>query len=278
MTGAATEPARRTIRFAHMSLGATVSPGLLATQAPIDREWAWGTATGRGVRVCVVDSGVDTTHPMIGAGVQSRAAVTRDTANGPEWHIEDDTVGDVAGHGTACAGVIRQFAPDCDLVSVRVLGNRLNGNGDALLCALEWAVRERFQLVNVSLSTRHERFKERLHDLADEAYFGGVTLVSAAHNSPVNSYPWRFPSVISVGSHAVARSDYLEFNPTPPVDFFAPGVNIPVAWPGGTKHVSGNSFATPHVVGMCARILELHPQFRTAQLRHVLSAVADNIR
>jgi len=170
------------------------------------------------------------------------------------------------------------MAPDCELVSLRVLARNLRGNGDALMTALEWAVGQRFPIINVSLSSRKEALKERLHDLADTAYFAGVSLVSSAHNSPVVSYPWRFPSVISVGSHDVGDPEYLELNPTPPVDFFSYGVNVRVAWPGGTtKEVSGNSFATPHIAGLCARILEKHPEFRTAQLRHVLAAVADNI-
>jgi subtilisin family serine protease len=238
----------------------------------MDRAWAWGSATGRGVRVCIVDSGVQPDHPLVGRRQQFYTAL-----EDGHWSVRPDDSGDVAGHGTACATIIRRLAPDCEIVSVRVLAPDLRGNGDALLVALEWAVREGYQLVNVSLSTRKLAFKERLHDLADEAYYSGVTLVSAAHNGPVNSYPWRFPSVISVGSHAVHDSEYIECNPDPPVDFFALGAQVPVGWPDGSiKHVSGNSFATPHIAGLSARVLERHSTFRTAQLKHVLSAVADN--
>lgn len=264
----------RTVRFAHNSLGATVTPTAIPAPHPIGRDWAWGGATGRGVRVCVVDSGVDAGDPRVG-DVALFAVRDRD---GTRSVCRDDT-GDLAGHGTACAGIIRAVAPDCELTSVRVLADNLRGDGEVLLTALDWAVREGFDLVNVSLSTRRPALKERLHDLTDRAFFGGVTLVSAAHNSPVTSYPWRFPSVISVGSHAVPDPEYLEVNPEPPVDFFALGVNVEVAWPGGaTKVVSGNSFATPHVVGLCARILQRHPEFRTPHLRHVLAAVSNNVR
>lgn len=263
----------RTIKFAHTSLGATV-PAKAIPAGPIDREWAWGDSTGKGVRVCVLDSGVDDEHPAVGGRTDHFAV---DEVDG-RWSIVPDDVGDVAGHGTACAGIIRALAPQCELTSVRVLARNLRGNGEALLTALGWAVRQGFAVVNVSLSTRKEPLKERLHDLTDSAFFTGVTLVSSAHNSPVVSYPWRFPSVISVGSHDREDSWYLESNPNPPVDFFAHGVNVPVAWPGGAaKFVSGNSFATPHVAGLCARILAKHPDFRTPQLRHVLAAVADNL-
>lgn len=265
----------RVVRFAHTSTGASMAATAIAVPEPIDRAWAWGGATGSGVRVCVIDSGVDAAHPAVGGGVDAYAVVESDGG----WAVRPDDAGDVAGHGTACAGIIRKLAPGCPLTSVRVLAGNLRGGGDALLTGLEWAVRERFALINVSLSTRREAFKERLHDLTDEAYFSGVTLVSAAHNSPVISYPWRFPSVISVGSHLHDDPEYVESNPTPPVDFFALGVDVPAPWPGGgTRVVSGNSFATPHVVGLCARILEKHPDFRTPQLRHVLGAVADNIK
>ncbi|MER8184718.1 S8 family serine peptidase [Kitasatospora sp. NPDC094015] len=281
MSGAA-PAARRTIRFAHTSVGESCDPGHLAAPAPVSRAWAWGGATGRGVRVCIVDSGVTAGHPQIGDGVRQLAAAREPAGSDPAapraWSITEDTGGDVAGHGTACAGIVRSLAPDCELTSVRVLGGNLQGNGDALLTALEWAVAERFALINVSLSTRREHFKERLHDLADEAWFAGVTLISAAHNSPVDSYPWRFPSVISVGAHAVADPERVESNPRPPVDFFALGVDVAAPWLGGaTRRVSGNSFAAPHITGLCARILERHPGFGTPQLRHVLAATADNI-
>lgn len=272
---------RRTIRFAHTSVGEPRDFGELAAPAPVSRSWAWGGATGRGVRVCVVDSGLADGDPRFATGVHRLAAVR---AAGPDadgarpWSIADDTAGDVAGHGTACAGIVRSLAPDCEITSIRVLGGNLQGNGEALLTALEWAVRERFPLINISLSTRREQLKERLHDLADEAWFAGVTLVSAAHNSPVDSYPWRFPSVVSVGAHAVPDPEHVESNPRPPVDFFAHGVDVPAPWTGGaTRRVSGNSFAAPHITGLCARILERHPGFGTAQLRHVLAATADNI-
>lgn len=264
----------RTFRFAHTSLGAMLSPGTIPAPQDIEREWAWGGATGKGVRVCVIDSGIEPAHPAVGDSVSLYAV----DEVGDGWEVRPDDAGDVAGHGTACAGIIRALAPDCELISVRVLARNLRGNGDALLTALEWAVQQRFPLINVSLSTRKDHLKERLHDLTDRAFFAGVTLVSSAHNSPVISYPWRFPSVISVGSHDHQEAEYLEANPSPPVDFFAAGVNVSVAWLGGsTKIVSGNSFATPHVAGLCARTLEKHPEFRTPQLRHVLAAVADNI-
>src|SRR3954469_248138 len=166
------------------------------------REWAWAGSTGQGVRVCVVDSGVDGTHPLVN-GVQR--AVVVESSDG-ELQIVEDTEGDLCGHGTACAGVIRSLAPDCEIHSVRVLGAGYTGSGPILLGGLRWAVEQGFDVVNMSLSTTKRQFAEVLHELADKAYFTRTILVASAHNMPVESYPWRFSSVISVGSHSEADS------------------------------------------------------------------------
>lgn len=265
----------RVIRFAHTSVGAVMPVGRLYAHQRLDRERAWGDGSGRGVGVCVIDSGVDPAHPLVGELAGSFGTVGGDDGR---WRVERDDSGDASGHGTACAGIVRAMAPDCEITSVRVIGTNKRGSSPALIAAIRWAVEQRFAVVSISLSTQQHAAKEDLHDLADQAYFEGVTLVSAAHNNPIMSYPWRFSSVISVGSHDYDDRERIEANPAPPVEFFGAGVQIPVAWPGGgTRVLSGNSFATPHIAGMCARILGEHPEFRTTQLRHVLTSIADNI-
>jgi subtilisin len=239
-------------------------------------EWAWGGATGAGIRVCVVDSGIEGNHPLVGPIAGAWAVV--ETPDG--YAVEPTEPRDASGHGTACAGIIRRAAPDCALYSVRVLGERLTGTGDMLLAGLRWAVRQGFDVVNLSLSTTRVRFADDLRALADEAYFRRTVIVASAHNTPVESYPWRFASVISVGSHHVEGDPELFlYNPTPPVEFFAPGQNVQVAWlGGGTIHSTGNSFATPLISGLCARILSKHPRMTTFQLKNVLYLSAANVR
>ena len=90
----------------------------------VNREWAFGEATGAGVRVCVLDSGIELDHPLIGP-VQRSVAVTKE---GDEITVADDDSGDLCGHGTACAGIVRSLAPDCELYSVRVLGAGYTGS------------------------------------------------------------------------------------------------------------------------------------------------------
>jgi subtilisin family serine protease len=273
-----TRPGRTVSRFAHMSTGRPVDARRVALDHPISREWALAGSTGAGVRVCLIDSGIDESHPDVGPLGGGLWTVELPGTDGEDPRVVADDRGDVAGHGTACASIIRRLAPAVDLASVRILGPRLGGAGAALVAALRWAVDQRFDLVNLSLSTRRHAFKEELHDLVDRASFAGIVVIASAHNSPIDSFPWRFASVISIGSHAVADPWYLEANAQPPVDFFAPGVDIDVAGLGGGRvRVSGNSFATPHVTGLLAVLRAKHPHLGPVQLKHVLAAISHNL-
>ncbi|MFL5909217.1 MAG: S8 family peptidase [Gaiellaceae bacterium] len=242
---------------------------------PVTREWAWGGTAGKGVRVCVLDSGIERGHPLVG-DVQRSVAVVRE--DGGIVIREDDEEGDLCGHGTACAGIIRLLAPECELVSVRVLGAGYTGSAKVMLRGLEWAIEQGFDVVNMSLSTTKRDYVDRLHELADTAYFKRTMLVASAHNMPVESFPWRFASVISVGSHEEADPFTFYSNPTPPVEFFARGLEIDVAWlGGGTLRSTGNSFATPHISGLCALILGKHPELTPYQVKSVLHLTASNV-
>ena len=134
----------------------------------VTRAWALEGATGEGVRVCVLDSGVERDHPKVGA-IQGAVAVTLEGEE--EVEVQDDDLGDTCGHGTACAGIIRALAPDCEIHSVRVLGEGFTGSGPILLGGLRWAVEQGFHVINMSLSTTKRQFAEVLHELADSAYF-----------------------------------------------------------------------------------------------------------
>jgi subtilisin family serine protease len=247
----------------------------LAAVWPLEdpRAWAWSGSTGAGVRVCVIDSGVDARHPRVGA-VQASLAVTE---IGCELQVSADENGDLFGHGTACAGIIRDLAPDCEVHSMRVLGGDLTGTGEVLVRGLRWAIEERFDLINLSLSTTKQRVATQLRELADLAYFRNVSIVASAHNMPVDSYPWRFPSVLSVGSHD-GRDPYEYYiNTSPPVEFVARGVDLELAWSDGATIVAtGNSFAAPHITGIAALILSKHPGLSPYELKSVLRAACSN--
>jgi subtilisin len=241
----------------------------------VDRDWAWGGATGKGVRVCILDSGVERDHPLIGS-VDRAVAVSLGENDEPV--VEEDPEGDLCGHGTACAGIVRSLAPECEIVSVRVLGAGYSGSGPVLLAGLRWSIEQGFDVVNMSLSTTKSQFAGVLHELADTAYFRRSVLVASAHNMPVESYPWRFSSVISVGSHGEPDPFAFYYNPQPPVEFFARGVNVEVAWlQSGRIRCTGNSFATPHLSGICALVMSKHPELTPFQLKSVLYLTASNV-
>ncbi|MEX2644945.1 MAG: S8 family serine peptidase, partial [Gaiellaceae bacterium] len=241
----------------------------------VDREWAWGGSTGSGVKVCILDSGIEAGHPLVGE-IQGAWAVS--IGEDEEPVVQEDTDGDQCGHGTACAGIVRALAPDAELHSVRVLGAGYTGSGPVLLAGLRWAIDQGFDVINMSLSTTKKQFAAVLHELADSAYFRRTVLVASAHNMPVESFPWKFSSVVSVGSHELDDPHMLFSNPRPPVEFFARGVDLDVAWLGGsTIRVTGNSFATPHVSGFCALVLGKHPELTPFQLKSVLYLVSNNV-
>ena len=241
----------------------------------VTREWALEGATGKGIRVCILDSGVEPDHPLVGK-VDQAVAIAVDENGDPV--ATPDGEGDLCGHGTACAGIIRGIAPECELHSVRVLGAGYTGSGVVLLAGLRWAIEQEFHVINMSLSTTKRQFAEVLHDLADTAYFNRTILVASAHNMPVQSYPWRFSSVISVGSHSEPDSLRFYYNPNPPVEFFARGVDVELAWMDGTTiRATGNSFATPHMSGICALLLSKHPELTPFQLKSVLHLIASNV-
>jgi len=94
----------------------------------------------------------------------------------------------------------------------------------------------------------------------------------------VDSWPWRFSSVISVASHTDADPLTFFYNDQPPVEFLARGVDVTMAWVGGGSiRATGNSFATPHIAGICALILAKHPELMPYQLKSLLHLTANNV-
>lgn len=249
-----------------------LSPGL-----PVDEitpEWAWGGSTGKGIKVGIIDSGIDAGHPAVG-GVNGYVAITE----GPAGMLYDtEPHNDSYGHGTACAGIIRELAPDCELYSIKVLGANLSGRGNIFVAGLRWAIENRMNVCNLSLGTTKRDYFAIFHELADRACFENVMLVTAANNMPTPTFPSLYSSVISVASHE-ERDPYLFFyNPQPPVEFGAPGIDVRVAWTDNSYiTATGNSFAAPHISGLVTRILGKHPDLNLPQMKVVLRTLAANI-
>jgi subtilisin family serine protease len=244
--------------------------------SPISRATAFGDSTGAGVRVAVLDSGIDATHPDVGA-IQGSVAFEPDPDRPGDVVMSDNTPGDVNGHGTACASVIRSIAPDCELYSVRVLSARGTTRGYVFAAGIEWAIDHGMHVVNLSLSSSSDDYFGPLHELADRAAFANVMLVSAMANTRKPTYPSEFASVFSVASHD--RDDPLAFdyNPHGPAEWGARGIDVPVAWlDHATLEVTGNSFAASHLAGLLALLLGEHPGLTPFQAKAILSSVAEN--
>lgn len=240
----------------------------------VDRELALGGSEGAGVTVAIIDSGVEGDHPAVGGRLVASVKVEPGD-DGPVVREDPERL-DVVGHGTACAGIVHSLAPAAELVSVRVLGPDNRGKGAIFAAGLEWAIERGASVVNLSLSSRSEALMAVFHDLADQAYFANVLLVCAANNVPGPSYPSLFASVVSVAAHDVADPWTWFYNPRPPVEFGARGVDVEVAWrDGGTIVATGNSFAAPHIAGLAACIRAKHPDATPFEVKAMLAATAD---
>jgi subtilisin family serine protease len=254
------------------------SRGSLARVPPLgrlDRAAVFGDADGRGVTVAIVDSGVDVEHPALAGRSVRRLRVD---LTGEEARVVDDPEAvDVVGHGTACAGIVAAVAPAAAIVSIRVLGADNRGKGRAVAAAVDWAIANDVAVVNMSLSSRSEAMFAAFHDLADRAYFANTLLVCAANNVPGPSYPSLFAAVLSVAAHDVADPEVWYYNPSPPVEFGAYGLDVDVAWrEGGRIRATGNSFAAPHLAGQAARLRSRYPDATPFEIKALLAATASD--
>jgi subtilisin family serine protease len=239
----------------------------------IREDTSWERCTGRGVRVAIVDSGIDTEHPDLKGKVRdSVEAVAEDG----KINFHPSTSGDQAGHGTACAGIITSIAPNAELYSVKVLGPNASGSGDMFLVGLDYAIKQKFQVINLSLGTTKRDYFGPLHDLLDRAYHGGCIVVAAANNLPYPSYPSIFSSsIVSVVKRSGGDPFNFGYRYGHVIELVAPGVEVKTTWPGGGyRQLTGNSFACPCIVGIIALLMEAYPNLTPFQVKTILYTIA----
>ncbi|HEY0460076.1 MAG TPA: S8 family serine peptidase [Pyrinomonadaceae bacterium] len=245
--------------------------GTIAKHFRIDDSWKM--RTGKGVGVAIIDSGIDANHPDLqGKVIES---VEARSENKRVLFVPSE-VGDTAGHGTACAGIISKIAPDAQFHSIRVLGAGGLGDGQSFLAGLEYAIKKRYRLINLSLGTTKPQFFAPLHDLLDRAYQAGCIVVAAANNLPQPSFPSVFSSsLISVSKSSTTDPFHFGFRFGEVIELTAPGVNVRTAWlGGGYRSLTGNSFACPHIVGIIALLLETCPNLTPFQVKSALYSLA----
>ena len=235
----------------------------------------WRSCTGKGVTVAIIDSGIDTSHPELDGRVVRSVEARLD---GKRVVFDPSDGGDSAGHGTACAGIITRIAPDAKFCSIKVLGAGGLGDGYAFLGGLDYAIKERYKVINLSLGTTKPQFFSPLHDLLDRAYQAGCIVVAAANNLPQPSFPSVFSSsLISVIKSEMADPMKFGFHFGEVIELTAPGVNVRAAWPGGGhRSLTGNSFACPHIAGIIALLLEKDPNLTPFHVKSALYAIASS--
>ncbi len=256
---------------------------------------------GEGVKVAVIDTGIDYTHPDLAANyVMGYDFVSED------WDPRDDN-----GHGTHVAGTIAALddGPNYgggNTAGISVVGTgpkislyiakSLNSNGvgatSDIVAALNMAAKYKVQVVNMSFGSF---FSSRtLKRACDNAYAAGVLLVAAAGNESLSSlsYPARYPSVIAVGATNSANTRAYFSNYGSGMELSAPGVGVLSTLPmysvqlnqptsGGYQQIydylSGTSMASPHVVGAAALVWAAHPTWTNVQVRQRLTATATDL-
>ena len=241
-------------------------------------DWVFGGADGTGVSVAVIDSGIDADHPALEGCVDPERGVAFSVDLDGTVVRVDGVHGDSYGHGTACAGIIHSIAPMARITSVKVLGPGLTGKAAAFIAGLEWAIEEGYDVVNLSLGSRRRDDALVFHELCDRAYFGNTIVVTAANNVQSVSYPSLFASVFSVACNLGSDPRRYHVNPSPPTEFLARGIDVPVLWTGhGTSVATGNSYAAPHLAGLAALVRGKHPELRPFQVKAALWARAANV-
>lgn len=230
---------------------------------------------GTGVRVAIVDTGVQADHPWVGGALTASYAVKM--FDDGRCDIEPSDALDVCGHGTASAGQVRRIAPGVELISIRVLSETRVGSSEALVAALQWLAEQgNVAVVNMSLSTLRLALALRIGQAVDALYAKGVPCVCAkGYQQDGKDYPTSFGASIGV-TYADLEPAELAYRGGDLVEFEAAGVNQIVAWHGGaTRRVTGSSYATPIVCGLVARMLGADPTLSVFEVKALLKAYAD---
>jgi subtilisin family serine protease len=222
--------------------------------ARIGANQTWASTTGSGIKVAVIDTGIDLAHPDLKGHIKGSY-----NAISPRKSATDDN-----GHGTHVAGIIGAInntfgvvgvAPNVNLYAVKVLDRNGSGYLSNIIKGMDWAIANHMNVINMSFgsATGNQSFADavkRVHD-------AGIVQVAAAGNSGgAVIFPAAYPEVIAVSATDNTDAPAYFTSHGPEVDIAAPGVNIFSTYKGGTyATLSGTSMASPHVAGTAALVL-----------------------
>lgn len=225
--------------------------GVKSVNAPV----LWTETTGKGVKVAIMDSGIDFQHPDLGSSInQGYNAIDPSTLPNDDY-----------GHGTLVGGIIAAknnsigvvgVAPDTKIYPVKVLDKYGEGDIADIERGIDWCIENQIQIINMSFSIEDD--KPLLKSSIEKALDAGIIVVASASNSFGGKvgFPASYENVISVTS-VDEKMKLGENSPRGKIDFCAPGVKIlSTSNDGSYEEFSGNSLATPHVTGLIALLLE----------------------
>lgn len=242
----------------------------------IGADKAWQYSRGKGVKVAVLDTGIDYRHPDLARSVAGGVNVLKDGKD----PLDDN------GHGTHISGIIggyrpwgnfRGIAPEAQLFAVKALDGKGEASVSDIIAGIQWCIDNNMDLVNMSFGTEQEL--PALYTAVNNAYRKGLILVSAAGNTgKPNSvqYPAKYRETVAVSALGL-KDRIAKFSSTgQEVNITAPGEDIYSTWLNGQyKKVSGTSIANPHIVGTLALVLSLMRSKRVANLtnRNIVNVV-----
>jgi subtilisin len=211
-------------------------------------------ATGKGVRIAVLDSGRNPAFPKLNEknGQVFDCTIRAQKLNLAPLPEHENT--DRCNHGSVVETCLRNVAPHAHIDHYRILDADCRTESELLCSVLEHVVRNGYHVINLSLGTRNEKHLARLVSILKSAYENDVVLVASASNIGASVYPAKFPYCLSVVASPAKHPLYLVFTPRSVIEYSAWGVNVPVEGPGDeTLWVTGSSYAAAHITGMAAR-------------------------
>lgn len=231
--------------------------------------------TGAGVRIAVVDSGIEADHPQL-AGLKLIDDL-HVVDSGLQIEVKPGDGTDIYGHGTAITAILRRIAPDAEIGSFRVLGENLASRTVIIREGVRQAIDRGYHILNCSFGCGLPEHILQYKDWIDEAYLKGIHIVASCNNYDFTKPEWPgyFPSVITVNMARFDDDEVFFYKPGHLVEFAARGVGVKLPWNHcSVKEVSGSSFAVPIMTALLARLISVMGQLRPLEAKAILHRLA----